>query len=86
MEFLTDEEPIKRTEENAECEVCCTEQSDYVCSRCNYALCSTCIHHLKHSTAMCPQCRLFPLSLKRIENGKTDIETENENTIEPSNA
>ena len=60
--------PIPRTNENTECQLCCS-RSDYVCSKCNEPLCCSCINHLKKSTNACPACRDTPIILRQIEGG-----------------
>ena len=61
-------EPVPRTEENAECQLCCSD-SDYICEKCGEPLCLACIGHLKHSTNSCPACRTAPIVLRLIEGG-----------------
>lgn len=61
-------EPLERNEDNKECGLCCCN-SDYVCEKCHYPLCNSCIGHLKHSTNSCPSCRSDPIILRRIKDG-----------------
>ena len=61
--------PVPRTDDNSECQLCCSP-SDYICSKCNEPLCCSCILHIKKSTNTCPACRASPIVLQQIEGGK----------------
>lgn len=83
---FTDDEPVERTEENKECDLCC-EKSDYICCNCKYPLCSNCIRRLGKSTNQCPSCRELPMRMRRIKDGDFSIETEpNESTDDEDDA
>ena len=69
--------PIERNEEISDCGLCC-EHADYVCEKCHYPLCNSCIKHLKHSTNECPSCRCQPIILQKIIDGNEFNEDSNE--------
>lgn len=61
--------PLPRDENNSECKLC-FDESNYVCSKCGYPLCSSCVDRIKHSTGKCPCCQDYPLMLNIVSNFK----------------
>ena len=71
---------VERNENNNECKLC-YDTSKYICTKCNYSICESCMDKLKHSTGKCPCCQLYPLELsviKDIIENKVDDDTKNE--------
>ena len=63
---ILDAPPVELTDENKECELC-YDNSEFICSKCNYPMCSACLEHIKKSTGECPCCRDYPLTLVKIK-------------------
>jgi len=79
LHFST-QSPIERNDEITDCGLCC-EHSDYICEKCHYPICNSCISHLKHSTNSCPSCRCCPVVLRKIEGGDEFKESQPKPTI-----
>lgn len=62
---MSEEKMVDENDENKECHLCYSE-SKYVCSKCSYPLCQSCVDHVKRSTGECPCCRCYPLKLIKI--------------------
>lgn len=69
-------DPIK------ECGLCC-EQPKFICAQCKYPICSACLEHIKHSTGICPSCRMKPWLIIEIPESNHEIEVPtNDETID----
>ena len=69
VKILATPSSIPRNDNNSECKLCFSE-SNYICSKCGYPLCSSCMDKIKHSTGKCPCCQDYPLMLNTISNFK----------------
>lgn len=58
---------VPLTDDIKDCRICCEEDTaEYVCSKCNYPICPSCLEHIRKSTGLCPCCRNAPLELIAI--------------------
>lgn len=83
---IIDQEKFKITDENKEemleCQLCCSEKTLYVCSKCKYPMCKTCLKHILVTSGECPCCREKNMKVQIVESGNVEGNVNVEETID----
>lgn len=72
-------ESAEMNDDIKECHLC-YDNAQFICYKCAYPMCKSCLEHLQKSTGICPCCRSTPLKLKSINGALSQKYTDNHDT------